>query len=189
MDKIQFLYMFVTPNHKAISMKSLLILTAFALSSFAVFSPSHNFKIESNNLIWQKVYDSEQSVHELYESLRSHGNYEKIYIVREEIIFTFNFDSSNELGAHGYRRGNYPSYLKPGGKYTGYLQKKNDRYRVTITGVKFNWNGDLVENIDDATLKKGELRDNTKTKKVIQLFDRFFNNKFSLIKDTKDNNW
>jgi hypothetical protein len=170
-------------------MKSLLILSAFVFSSFTLLSPSHNFKIESNNLIWQKVYDSEQSVFQLYESLRAHGNYEKIYIVREEVIFTFNFDSANELGAHGYKKSNYPSYLKPGGKYTGYLQKKNGRYRVTITGVNFNWNGDLVSNIDEAALKRGELRDNNRTKKVIQLFDRYFNNKFSLIKDARDSNW
>lgn len=170
-------------------MKYLLILTAFVFSSFTTFAPSHNFKIESNNLIWQKVYDSEQSVHELYESLRAHGNYEKIYIVREEVIFTFNFDSGNELGAHGYKRSSYPNYLKPGGKYTGYLQKKNGRYRVTITGVTFNWNGDLVENIDDAALKRGELKDNNRATKVIQLFDRYFNNKFSLIKEKGNSNW
>jgi len=47
----------------------------------------------------------------------------------------------------------------------------------------------LVENIDDATLKKGEIRENSRTKKVIQLFDRFFNNKFSLIKEDLSNNW
>ncbi len=170
-------------------MKYLLILTAFAFSSFTTFSPSHNFKIESNNLIWQKVYNSEDTVFELYESLREHGNYEKIYIVREEIIFTFTFDSANELGAHGYKRGTYPSYLKPGGKYTGYLQKKGNKYRVTITGVNFNWNGDLVENIDDAALKKGELKENNRTKKVIQLFDRYFNSKFSLIKEARNSNW
>lgn len=170
-------------------MKYLLILTAFVFSSFTSYSPNHNFKLEKSNLIWQKVYNSQETVHELYESLRSHGNYEKIYIVRDEVIFKFNFDSDNELGAHGYRRGSYPGYLKPGGKYTGYLQKKGDRYRVTITSVEFNWNGDLVENIDDATLKRGELKDNNRTKKVIQLFDRYFNDKFSLIKKGKGYNW
>ena len=69
--------------------------------------------------------------------------------------------------------------LKPGGKFTGYLQKKEGKYRVTITNVDFNFNGDLVENIDDAALKKGEMKDNTRAKKVIQLFDRYFNEKFN----------
>lgn len=170
-------------------MKYLLILSAFVFSSFTTFAPNHNFKLEKSNLIWQKVYKSEQTVHELYDSLRSHGNYEKIYIVRDEVIFKFNFDSYNELGAHGYRKGSYPSFLKPGGKYTGYLQKKGKKYRVTITSVEFNWNGDLVENIDDATLKRGEIKNSKKTKKVIQLFDRYFNDKFSLDKQRSNNNW
>lgn len=168
-------------------MKNLLILATIALSMF-VDGINHNFKVESNNLIWQKVYETDNSIHELYESLRQQGNYEKIYIVRDEVIFTINFESQNELEAHGYRRGSYPGYLKPGGKFTGYLQKKEGKYRVTITNVDFNWNGDLVENIDDAALKHGELRDNNKTKKVIQLFDRYFNAKFDL-SSSKSENW
>jgi hypothetical protein len=159
-------------------MKNLLVITSMVISLFISGLP-HNFKIESNNLIWQKVYDSENTIFELYESLRQQGNYEKIYIVRDEVIFTINFESKNELEAHGYRKWTFPGYLKPGGKFTGYLQKKEGKYRVTITNVDFNWNGDLVENIDDAALKKGEMRENTRTKKVIQLFDRYFNEKFN----------
>lgn len=170
-------------------MKNLLILSALVISMFIDGLPevNHNFKIESNNLIWQKVYENENSIHDLYESLRQQGNYEKIYIVRDEVIFTINFESKNELEAHGYKSSSYPSYIKPGGKFTGYLQKKDNKYRVTITNVDFNWNGDLVENIDDATLKKGELRDNNRTKKVIQLFDRYFNSKFDLVKNNEQN--
>ena len=104
-------------------MKNLLILAAVVLTMF-VDGITHNFKIESNNLIWQKVYQSENSIHDLYESLRQQGNYEKIYIVRDEVIFTINFESKNELEAFGYRSGSYPNYIKPGGKFTGYLQKK-----------------------------------------------------------------
>lgn len=168
-------------------MKNLLILSALVISTF--FSGiEHNFKVESNNLIWQKVYDSHNSVYELYQALREKGNYEKIYIVRDEVIFTIDFESQNELEAHGYRRGSYPSYLKPGGKFSGYIQKKDGKYRVTITSIDFNWNGDMVENIDDAALKHGELKDNNKTKKVIQLFDRFFNTKFDL-SESNAANW
>ena len=171
-------------------MKNLLILSTLVISMLidGITGVNHNFKIESNNLIWQKVYDNENSIHDLYESLRQQGNYEKIYIVRDEVIFTINFESKNELEAHGYRSGGYPSYIKPGGKFTGYLQKKEGKYRVTITNIDFNWNGDLVENIDDATLKKGELRDNNKTKKVIQLFDRYFNTKFDFT-NAQEQNW
>ena len=85
-------------------MKNLLILAAVVLTMF-VDGITHNFKIESNNLIWQKVYQSENSIHDLYESLRQQGNYEKIYIVRDEVIFTINFESKNELEAFGYRSG------------------------------------------------------------------------------------
>lgn len=168
-------------------MKNLLVLASLVISMFISGLP-HNFKIESNNLIWQKVYDSDNSIYELYESLRQQGNYEKIYIVRDEVIFTINFESKNELEAHGYKKWNYPSYLKPGGKFTGYLQKKEGKYRVTITNVDFNWNGDFVENIDDAALKKGAMKDNTRAKKVIQLFDRYFNEKFDFSK-TNTQNW
>ena len=168
-------------------MKNLLVLTSLVISM--LFSGLlHNFKIESNNLIWQKVYDSENTIFELYESLRQQGNYEKIYIVRDEVIFTINFESKNELEAHGYKKWTFPSYLKPGGKFTGYLQKKEGKYRVTITNVDFNWNGDFVENIDDAALKKGEMRENTRTKKVIQLFDRYFNEKFNF-SNIEEQNW
>ena len=168
-------------------MKSLLVLTSLVISMFISGLP-HNFKIESNNLIWQKVYDSENSIFELYESLRQQGNYDKIYIVRDEIIFTINFESKNELEAHGYKNSGYPNYLQPGGKFTGYLQKKEGKYRVTITNIEFNWNGDLVENIDDAALKKGEMKDNMRAKKVIQLFDRFFNDKFDFT-DSLEESW
>ncbi len=167
-------------------MKNLLILSSVVISMFIAGNP-HNFKIESNNLIWQKVYDSDNSVFELYESIRQQGNYEKIYIVRDEVIFTINFESKNELEAHGYENGSYPRYLKPGGKFTGYLQKKEGKYRVTITNIDFNWNGDYVENIDDAALTKGELNENIKAKKVIQLFDRYFNNKFDFCKACQEN--
>ena len=172
-------------------MKNLLIISTLVISMFfdGITGVNHNFKIESNNLIWQKVYNSEGSIHQLYASLRQQGNYEKIYIVRDEVIFTINYESKNELEAHGYRSGSFPNYIKPGGKFTGYLQKKDGKYRVTITNVDFNWNGDLVENIDDAALKKGELRDNNRTKKVIQLFDRYFNSKFDFAKTTTEQNW
>jgi len=146
----------------------------------------HNFKIESNNLIWQKIYNSDSSIYELYESLRQQGNYEKIYIVRNEVIFTINFESKNELEAYGYKSWGYPGYLKPGGKFTGYLQKKEGKYRVTITNIDFNYNGDLVENIDDAALKRGEMKENTRAKKVIQLFDRYFNKKFDFSHISQD---
>ncbi|MBT8394967.1 MAG: hypothetical protein HKO81_10485 [Flavobacteriaceae bacterium] len=168
-------------------MKNLLVLTSLVISMVISGLP-HNFKIESNNLIWQKVYDSDNSIYELYESLRQQGNYEKIYIVRDEVIFTINFESKNELEAHGYKTWSYPSFLKPGGKFTGYLQKKEGKYRVTITNIDFNWNGDFVENIDDAALKKGEMRENTRTKKVIQLFDRYFNDKFDF-SNSEVQNW
>jgi len=168
-------------------MKNLLILTSLVIS-MSITGITHNFKIESNNLIWQKVYDSENSIFELYESLRQQGNYEKIYIVRDEVIFTINFESKNELEAYGYKKWTFPSYLKPGGKFTGYLQKKEGKYRVTITNVDFNWNGDFVENIDDAALKKGEMKENTRTKKVIQLFDRYFNEKFNF-SNIEEQNW
>ena len=139
-------------------------------------------------LIWQKVYESDNSIYELYESLRQQGNYEKIYIIRDEVIFTINFESKNELEAHGYKAWSYPGYLKPGGKFTGYLQKREGKYRVTITNVDFNFNGDLVENIDDAALKRGEMKDNTRAKKVIQLFDRYFNEKFNF-SNIKEQSW
>ena len=168
-------------------MKSLLALTSLVIS-MSITGITHNFKIESNNLIWQKVYDSDNSIYELYESLRQQGNYEKIYIVRDEVIFTINFESKNELEAHGYKVWSYPSYLKPGGQFTGYLQKKEGKYRVTITNVDFNFNGDLVENIDDAALKKGEMKDNARAKKVIQLFDRYFNEKFKF-KNIEAQSW
>ena len=169
-------------------MKNLLILATLVLSMF-VDGITHNFKIESNNLIWQKVYESENSIHDLYESLRQQGNYEKIYIVRDEVIFTINFESKNELEAFGYRTGSYPSYIKPGGKFTGYLQKKEGKYRVTITNIDFNWNGDMVENIDDAALRRGEIRENGRAKKVIQLFDRYFNAKFDFTRTTTSEYW
>ena len=169
-------------------MKNLLILAAVVLTMF-VDGITHNFKIESNNLIWQKVYQSENSIHDLYEALRQQGNYEKIYIVRDEVIFTINFESKNELEAFGYRSGSYPNYIKPGGKFTGYLQKKEGKYRVTITNIDFNWNGDMVENIDDAALRKGEIRENARAKKVIQLFDRYFNAKFDFTRTTTSENW
>ncbi len=169
-------------------MKNLLILSSMVISMFIAGIP-HNFKIESNNLVWQKIYDSENSIYELYESLREQGNYEKIYILRDEVIFTINFESINELEAHGYNYGSYPKYLKPGGKITGYLQKKEGKYRVTVTNIDFNWNGDFVENIDDAALVKGELNDHIKAKKVIQLFDRYFDEKFDFTDSLEKNNW
>ena len=188
MAEIRFIIILVVPNLKNyILMKNLLILSSLVISMI-ITGVTHNFKIESNNLIWQKVYDSNNSIYELYESLRQQGNYEKIYIVRNEVIFTINFESKNELDAHGYKSSSYPSYLKPGGKFTGYLQKKEGKYRVTITNVDFNWNGDQVENIDDAALKKGELKHNTKAKKVIQLFDRYFNEKFDF-SESLSTNW
>ncbi|MBC8767168.1 hypothetical protein H4O18_04110 [Arenibacter sp. BSSL-BM3] len=58
----------------------------FILLFTVALNAQHDFKIESNDLIWQKVYESSLSKEDVFASLKTSGKFENLEIIGNSII-------------------------------------------------------------------------------------------------------
>ena len=108
----------------------LLFILLFTIS----INAQHDFKIESNDLIWQKVYESNLSKEDVFTTLKTSGKFENVEIMGNSIvadIIKFPID----LG--GKSRMNFYIYITAynfAGK--AILDFKDGRYRATIKNIQ-----------------------------------------------------
>lgn len=155
----------------------------FFLACFCVvqvYAQNNNFKIDRNNLIWQKVYESQLDITALHNSLRLQPNYTEIKLDKDIISFEFQYEGKKDLSAFGFKKGRFPSFIWPGGSCSGFIEFKDGKYRVTINKIKLidDYNGELIMNLSDYVVKKGKLRQQRRFTKITDLYNRFFADKF-----------
>ncbi|MFD0863043.1 hypothetical protein ACFQ1M_12580 [Sungkyunkwania multivorans] len=164
-------------------MKNLLL----ALPFIFLYLNSDNttsFKIKDDQLVWQKVYQEGIDLHRMASVLLTQPDTKEAYVKNGVLFFKKEFDNTKDLSPLGYSKIEYPSYLGFGGIYWGNIQKREGVYKVTIDEVHLieDEKGVLTENLESLIAKKGALKQNKRTMKVLSLLDEYFLTKFVLTK-------
>lgn len=160
-------------------MKKLIVL--FQLITITAVA-QHNFTY-NNTLIWSKVYSINTSASNLNLHLKKQGA--TAYFEDNLLNFTINFDSKT-LEPYGFKASQYPTYIQLGGNYTGFIEFKDNKYKVTITQIQVTNALDpaLQYNISEYVTKKGVISTKTHHQKTLQLLDNYFNTTFTYNKQS-----
>ena len=124
----------------------------FALISFtAVGQETKNFKIESYELIWQYVYETDLTQEEVLQNLSTKGIWESFEKVGDELIaISSNMDANYK--PLGYGEMSVPMYVaRMFVNFHSLIEIKDGRYRVTISNIQ------LVQKYDDPLVKQGQV--------------------------------
>ncbi len=161
-------------------MKSLVF--AGCMTILAFFVGSNNFKVENNNIVWQKVFKKDVNINHIHEALMLKGDVKNLRVSDGILFFELTFDNKQDLYQYGYRKGSYPSYLGLGGEFSGFVQVKDGRYRVTVNDVKFidDINGLLIDDLTATATRKGKIKEGNRTQKVLNVFNDYFTDKFQV---------
>jgi len=125
----------------------------FALISFtAVAQETNNFKIESYELMWQYVYETDLTQEEVLQDLSTKGIWESFDMVGDELIgISSNMDANYK--SLGYGEMSVPIYVaRMFVNFHSRIEIKEGRYRVTISNIQ------LIQKYDDSLTKQGEIR-------------------------------
>lgn len=145
-----------------------------------------NFKIENNSLNWQKVYSDTTSINNIILNLKQKG----FDVTDNNTYLDIKHNYTNkDLTNLGMKWSSYPPYIQTGGNYSGIIEFKSNKIRVTITKIKCNnsLNIDQSDPLDDYVVKKSEIKTNKHHQKALELLDIYFNNIFSKL--NKKSNW
>lgn len=152
----------------------------------ASLSAQTNFLVENNILKWQQIYNDSTSTNTILINLKQNGF--DAYETETTIDFNNTF-SNQDLKNIGMKWSSFPAYIQTGGNYSGFIEVKPDKVRVTIT--KIHCTDDLEPTgfmaLQDFVVKKSELKTSKNHQKALNLLDTYFNNLFLTI--TKKSNW
>lgn len=130
----------------------LLLLFIFSASYFDQ-TETENFLIENNQVIWQKIYETELTKESLINKIRTNGNFENINITDNELTAEIK-DLSIDYKGYGESEMSTPMYLSRSAvKAFCIIEFKDQKYRVTFKNIKF------IQKYDDALSKMGEVNE------------------------------
>lgn len=152
---------------------------------FCLTISSQNFKVDNNLLLWQNVYNDSVKPLELENFLKIKGL--NIYTENNISTFSYNFSTEN-LTPYGFKSGSYATYIQMGGFYSGVIEYKNNKYRVTVNKieVKNAFDPNIVLDISEYVLKQGKIKQNKTHQKVLTLLNNYFTELFRFQKVAKD---
>ena len=114
---------------------------------------NENFLIESNQVIWQKTYETELSKETLIEKIKTTGKFENISVSEDKLTAEIR-DLSIDYKGYGESEMSTPMYLSRSFvKAFCMVEFKDKKYRVTLKNIKF------VQKYEDALSKMGEVTD------------------------------
>ena len=130
----------------------------------------HGFKIENNQLEWQKVFESKLSMIDIEKILKTKGIFKNMKSEDEQIIGKIDNITADYQGA-GKSIWNTSFYVQNSSiNGTFYIEFKDERYRVTLNGINLKTINDLsgngisvmsanaVQPLSDFAIKKGNFR-------------------------------
>lgn len=136
----------------------LLILLAFIslnLTSSAQeskFDDNYNFKIQNGNVVWQYVYNTNKTAKDVVSYFSQFGIFD-INHTNDSTIIGKVRDRPIDAKSYGFSTGLTPMYLIVC-KYSGnvIINIKDKKYRITLTGVSFDYFSVIVSNTLTTTL-------------------------------------
>jgi len=161
----------------------------------------NNFYAEENEIIWQKVYETNFTFDQLVTNITESGQLEKIYVSNNKITGDLKPFEADFKGA-GYSRGFTPMYLL-GSLLTGFatIDFKDGKYRVTIKRIiyeftsssGFTYNSALWRQGDKHSLSSVVLKRDNIMKEAFKdgsiILNYTFSKKFDLKPRTENQNW
>ena len=173
----------------------LLLIFNFCLTSLFAQDTINNFRTEQDEVIWQKIFDTQLSFDDLLSHIQDQGVLESITSINDKITGDLKPFEVDYKGA-GYSRGFTPIYLLSN-LFTGYvvIEFKEPRYRVTIRKVlmeKLYSDGlsrmGTKESLNSYVIKKGKntMKDSFKGD-ASKILGYNFNKLFTIKK--QDDNW
>ncbi|GGC81035.1 hypothetical protein GCM10011508_05480 [Flavobacterium lutivivi] len=114
---------------------------------------NENFLVENNQVVWQKIYETELSKETLIDKIKTAGKFENINISSDKLTAEIK-DLSIDYKGYGESEMSTPMYLSRSFvKAFCMFEFKDKKYRVTFKSIKF------VQKYDDALSKMGEITD------------------------------
>lgn len=143
-----------------------------------------------NELILQKVYQTNLTFEQIVDQIKTDGEFEHIEIGENKIIGRLTPIYADIRGA-GYSQMNAPIFLNKRSKFTGFIlfEFKEGRYRITLKKITLiqQYNDPLAKQGQESSLndiavnKKGEFKSGFK-KQSAEILDYTFNSKFLIKK-------
>ena len=144
-----------------------------------------DFKIESNKLIWQKVFDLDISKDDFIKNLKLSGNF---YDIEYDSFISTNIkEVPIDYKASGYKVANTPMYISSSNIIGDVIiEFKEEKYRVTVSNIKLKGNipnlavhQTMVE-LKDYAVKNNEFKKAFKTKHYV-IFDNQIHDMFKVV--------
>jgi hypothetical protein len=154
-----------------------------------------NFSIESNSLIWQKVYETDLNFEELQTAIKEAGTFEYIEVSENSIIGDVKPFRSDYKSA-GYSTAMAPIIVaRSDNKGFAIIEYKEGKYRITFKNLKFKQRSTdpLFEKGEETTLeemaiKKGEFKKSF-LKATATILNYSFSEHFKFEKPVQNDNW
>lgn len=132
-------------------MKLTFLLFFTLLASNFSQTENENFSIESNQLIWQKIYETKLSRGEIIDEIKTTGKFENINMLENKLTANI-VDLSIDYKGYGESEMSTPMYLSRSFvKAFLILEFEDEKYKVTIKNIK------LVQKYDDGLSKANEV--------------------------------
>lgn len=178
-------------------MKLTLLIFFTLFTSYFNQTENENFLIESNQVVWQKTYDTELSNEDVIDKIKSAGKFENINIVQDKVTADIRDLSIDYIG-FGESEMSTPMYLSRSFvKAFIVFEFKDKKYRTTIKNIKF------IQKYDDALSKANEVTEietyalskkntefkNSFSKKPTKILNYTFSKITEFKKDIQDNKW
>ena len=171
-----------------------LILIFFLSCSILYFGQIENFKLENEQISWQKIYDTDKSFDEIYDLIKSNTQFSDV--VRDENSITFLIkDYSIDYKGAGGSLLMTNAYIS-NSKYSGnvLLNFKDSKYRITLshimylyTSMDLNFGRNQTSySLEESVIKKSEFR--SIYKKDSSIFNYSFTKLFDFSKYKKSTN-
>ena len=162
----------------------ILLLALMPLSAFA-----QGFQIENNQIKWQKVYDSDMTLTDIYIAMVTSNEYADIQVLDDCIVATIKpVDYVPE--DYGFRYGNSNTLLLNGalGPVLLRIDVKEGRYRATATDIRITdvTSGGLTPMGYESILEDYALKRGAPNKMMVEqfspVFDQFLTRKTTFTK-------
>lgn len=171
-------------------MKKLIIIFLLPLVSF-----SQHFKVENNIVLWQKVYTDSTNLQSIKNYLITHSDsFKEVKENNDKLLFLKEFESL-QLKPYGYKAMSFPTYMGNNGSFSGYIEFKDGKYRVTINNLMVKTIRivalEVTDQYDEDNIstyildENGNINYSKSNTKALKVFDTYFTQLFT-IKEKED---
>lgn len=181
----------VLPQYLVQAMKrifSIVIILLYGLSSYAQERTQYNFFTQDGDVVWQKVFTTDQDVVAVFTAIKTAGVLTDI-TETETVLVGSLIERKAEYASLGYSRGSVPIFVNHLLGGFAKIEMRDGRYRVTVNKMYRIDDASPANDRTDFTFyvnKKGQLR--LFPERAQEIFDYNFTKMFE-VKPQKEEDW